>query len=85
MVENIEIGGKEKMLLDWVEVRNAMLRADSGEMKISYQKQTAESAGIIGMTVELSLQFDKELPPDFSDDERSFIEAAQKKGIEEVK
>ena len=85
MAEDIEIGGKEKMLLDWVEVRNAILRADSGEMKVAHQKEDANTTGIIGLTVELSLQFDKALDPDFSDEEKAFIEAAQKKATEETK
>jgi hypothetical protein len=85
MGEDIEVGGKEKMLLDWVEVRNAMLRADSGEMKVSHQKKDANATGIVGITVELSLQFGDAIDPDFSDEEKALIDAAQQRAADEPK
>jgi len=79
MAGDIEIGGREKMLLDWVEIRNAILRADSGEMKVSYQKSDPNANSIVGLTVDLSLQFEKALIPDFTDEEKELIDEAQQK------
>jgi len=83
MANDIEIGGKEKMLLDWIEIRNAILRADSGEMKVTHQKRDANTTGIVGLVVELSLQFDNEVDSNFTDEEKELIDAAQQRAADE--
>jgi len=49
--------GKERMLLDWVSVRNAILRAQSGEMKVSYLKEphSEDKKAVVGIFVEVFL------------------------------
>lgn len=71
-----EYTGKERMLLDWVSVRNAILRADSGEMKVTYHKNDFAGGGVFGVSVELDLKFDELLPPDFTEDEKAAIDDA---------
>ena len=72
-----EFTGKERMLVDWMSVRNAMLRADSGEMKVSY-KRNEFSKGIFGVTIEVELGFNEALSQEFTEDEKSAIDAAKK-------
>jgi hypothetical protein len=79
-----EFTGKERMLIDWMSVRNAILRADSGEMKITHHKNDFVN-GIIGVVVELVLNFNEPMPPGFTDDEKAAIEAAKKQREKEQK
>ncbi len=78
MTQLKEFTGKERMLIDWMSVRNAILRADSGEMKVTYRRNEF-SNGIIGLVVELDLNFDEALPQEFTEDEKAAIEAAKQK------
>lgn len=71
-----EFTGKERMLIDWMSVRNAILRADTGEMKITHHKNEFAN-GIVGIVVELVLNFDVPVPPGFTEDEKSAIDAAK--------
>jgi hypothetical protein len=75
------IGGKEKMLYDWMEVRNAILRADSGEMKITYRKRVHDADNIIGLVAEINLDFDNPVPPHFTEEEKSTIDAVKQELI----
>lgn len=75
-----EFTGKERMLIDWMSVRNAILRADEGEMKITHHKNEFAN-GIVGVVVELVLNFSVPLPPGFTDDEKAAIEAAKDQKI----
>jgi hypothetical protein len=72
-----EFTGKERMLIDWMSVRNAILRADTGEMKITHHKNEFVN-GIVGVVVELVLNFSEPVPPGFTEDEKSAIDAAKK-------
>ena len=80
-----EFTGKERMLIDWMSVRNAILRADTGEMKVAYHKNDFAGGGIFGLTVELELGFNELVSPDFTQDEKAAIDAAKLKKIEEDK
>jgi len=73
-----EFTGKERMLIDWMSVRNAILRADEGEMKVTYHKNDFVD-GIIGVVVELVLNFDDPMPAGFTADEKVAIADAKKK------
>ena len=77
-----EFTGKERMLIDWMSVRNAILRADEGEMKVTYHKNDFVN-GIIGVVVELKLDFDNPMPSGFTEDEKDAIDAAKKQKEEE--
>ena len=80
---NKEFTGKERMLLDWMSVRNAILRADSGEMKVTHHKNEFASGGIVGLVVELVLNFNDIMNPDFTKDEKAAIDAAKKQKEEQ--
>lgn len=72
-----EFTGKERMLLDWMSVRNAILRADTGEMKVTHH--TNEFAnGVVGIVVELVLNFNDPMVPGFTEDEKTAIDVAKK-------
>lgn len=72
-----EFTGKDRMLMDWVSVRNAILRAASGEMKVTYKNHNV-GGGVVGLLVELELEFDEPLKQEFTEDEKSAIDAAKK-------
>ena len=73
-----EFTGKERMLIDLMSVRNAILRADTGEMKVTHHKNEFVN-GVVGIVVELVLNFNEPLPPGFTKDEQSAIDDAKKK------
>lgn len=79
-----EFTGKERMLIDWMSVRNAILRADEGEMKVTYHKNDFVN-GIVGVVVELKLDFNDPMPPGFTKDEKAAIDTAKKQQEEEEK
>lgn len=68
--------GKGQMLTDWGHVRNAILRAEDGEMKISYVREPDSNSkeNVIGLVVELRLGFGKPLAQDFTKDEITALE-----------
>lgn len=76
---NKEFTGKERMLIDWMSVRNAILRADQGEMKVTHHKNEAAGGGVVGVVVELVLSFEEPLPPNFTKSEKEAIDEAKKK------
>ena len=81
---NKEFTGKERMLIDWMSVRNAILRADEGEMKITHHKNDFVN-GIVGIVVELKLDFNDPMPSGFTKNEKAAIKAAKKQQEEEQK
>lgn len=78
-MESKEFSGRERMLIDWMSVRNAILRADGGEMKVTYHKNDFAGGGIFGIAVEVELTFDELLPINFTDDEKAAIDVAKKR------
>lgn len=68
--------GKEQMLADWISVRNAILRAEEGEMKVSYVREpdSQSKENVVGIVVEVYLSFGKPLPQDFTKDEKAALE-----------
>ena len=72
-----EFTGKERMLLDWMSVRNAILRADEGEMKVTHHKNEFAN-GVVGLVVELVLNFNEPMKPGFTEDEKVAIDTAKK-------
>ena len=80
-----EFTGKERMLIDWMSVRNAILRADTGEMKVTHHKNDVPGGGVVGITVELVLEFNEAMPPGFTKDEKAAIDTAKQQKEEEDK
>ena len=72
-----EFTGKERMLIDWMSVRNAILRADTGEMKVTHHKNEFAN-GVVGLVVELVLNFNDPMPAGFTKDEKAAIDTAKK-------
>lgn len=81
---NKEFTGKERMLIDWMSVRNAILRADTGEMKITHHKNEFAN-GVVGVVVELVLNFNDPMPAGFTNDEKASIDAAKDQQEEQNK
>ena len=87
---------KEKILNDWLSVRNAILRAVVGEMKVTYIRESeidpkkkdvanTDKDGVVGVYVDLMLRFSEPLPPNFSDEERKAVEEAIEAGKKDAK
>lgn len=73
--------GKLSMLEDWYTVRNSILRAESGEMKVTYiRSEDKKEEGIIGIAVDMELKFNETLPENFTKKERKAV----RKAIEEI-
>ena len=89
---------KEKILNDWLSVRNAILKASVGEMKVTYIRESeidekkkdlagTDKDGVVGVFVDLMLRFAEPLPPKFSDEEKKAVEEsieAHKKEVREA-
>ena len=71
--------GKLSMLEDWYAVRNSILRASDGEMKVIYfRPEDSNEKGVIGIAVDMELKFAKALPENFSAEEKKAIKEAIK-------
>jgi len=79
--------GKEKILNDWLAVRNSILRASEGEMKVTYARESEVDKSkkdlantpedlIVGVFVDLVLRFPKPLPQEFTEEEKKAVEEA---------
>jgi len=70
---------KESMLEDWAAVRNAILRAVGGEMKVTHLRPAGEPAtseNVIGVAVDLELYFGRLMPVDFTEEEKEAVRKA---------
>jgi len=87
---------KEKILNDWLSVRNAILKAVGGELKVTYIRESevdekkkdladTDKDGVVGVYVDLMLRFPEPLPPKFSDEERKAVEEAVEAHKKEAK
>lgn len=78
MVENTQdFSGKERMIIDWMSVRNAILRSSSGEMNVIYKRSPMDESAIIGIVVNLDLQFANAVGMEFTADEKAAIDKAK--------
>jgi hypothetical protein len=78
MAENVqEFSGKERMLIDWMSVRNSILRSSSGEMNVVYKRSPMDESAIIGVVVNLDLQFANAVGREFTEDEKGAIDKAK--------
>jgi len=71
---------KERMLEDWASIRNAILRAVGGEMKVTHLRpegEPATSENVVGIAVDLELYFGRTMSPEFTDEEKAAIEKAK--------
>jgi len=57
-----EITSKQRMLIDAIILRNSIVRADHGELKMNLYKNEAVGGLVVGLSVDLRLQFDEPLP-----------------------
>ena len=77
---------KEKMLEDWSAIRNAILRAVGGEMKVTHLRPVGEPATsdkVVGIAVDLELYFGRAMPTEFTDEEKDAIRKAADKVLAE--
>ena len=78
--------GKIAMLEDWYIVRNSILRASDGEMKVTHlRSEDPNEKGIIGIAVDMELKFAKALPEDFSAEEKKAVKEAIKEVDKKLK
>jgi len=78
--------GKIGMLEDWYAVRNSILRAESGETKVTYLRpEDPNKKGIIGVAVDMELQFAEALPENFTEEEKKAVREAIKEIDEKLK
>jgi aromatic ring-opening dioxygenase LigB subunit len=68
--------GKQRMQIDWMMVKNSILRAASGEMNIIFKKDSEGKT--IGIKVDMDLDFGCPVPMEFLDDEKAAINEAKK-------
>lgn len=52
-----EITSKQKMMINWFEIRNSIVRAETGELKVTHHNNKVPGGGIVGVTVEWALNF----------------------------
>jgi hypothetical protein len=71
-----EITSKQKMMINWFEIRNSIVRAETGEMKVSHHNNKVPGGGIVGVTVEWALDFDGPTSISPTDEEKDLIDKA---------
>lgn len=74
-----EFTSKQRMIIDWMSMKNAIVRAQTGEMKVALHRNEHAGGVIIGASVEVLLGFDVAMPEMFSDDEKAAIDEAKEK------
>jgi len=52
-----EITSKQRMMINWFEIRNSIVRAETGELKVTHHNNKVPGGGIVGVTVEWALNF----------------------------
>jgi len=57
-----EVTSKQRMLIDAIILRNSIVKADHGELKVNLYKNEAVGGLVVGLSADLRLQFDKPLP-----------------------
>lgn len=77
---------KEKLLDEWLAVRNAILRASDGRLRVTYRRESLGEGGeasdlspsdkITGVFIELALAFPEPLHVDFTPEEKEAVEKA---------
>jgi len=56
-----EVTSKQRILIDSILMRNAIIKAESGELKINLHKNNAVGGLIVGLTADLMVNFSKPL------------------------
>jgi len=74
-----EFTSKQRMIIDWMSMKNAIIRAQSGEMKIALHKSKAVSDFMVGASVEVVLNFDRPLSETFTGKEKATIDESKDK------
>ncbi len=75
-----EITSKQKVIIEWLEVRNAMVRAENGEMKVTrHSNDNVPGGGVVAVSVEWMLDFGAPMPQLVTEEEKELIEEAQPK------
>ncbi len=78
MSEDGSITSKQKAIIEWFETRNAIIRAESGELKIACDKNEFAGGLIVALVVEWSLQFNEPTESVVSEEEKVVIDDAHK-------
>lgn len=76
--EDGSITSKQKSMIEWFETRNAIVRAESGELKISCDKNEFAGGLVVAIVVEWSLQFNESTDSFVNEEEKAAIDDAHK-------
>jgi len=79
--------GKEEILKDWRIVLNAIIRADSGEIKVTYIRESevdkskkdlvgTDKDRVVGIFVDMMLKFPEPLAQEFTEEEKKAVKKA---------
>lgn len=79
VIKEGEFTSKQRTLIDWMSMKNAIVRAESGEMKIAMRKTVSAAAPglIVGAVVELVINFGSSLSENFTEEEKIAIDKAK--------
>ncbi len=76
--EDGSITSKQKSMIEWFETRNAIVRAESGELKISCDKNEFAGGLVVAIVVEWSLRFSESTDLFVNEEEKAVIDDAHK-------
>lgn len=71
-----EITPKQKIMINWFEIRNAIVRAETGEMKVTHHMNNVPGGGVVGVTVEWVMEFGKVVDAFITEEEKALVDAA---------
>jgi hypothetical protein len=74
-----EFTSKQRLLIDWISMRNSILRAYTGEMKVGIHRNKNFGNKVVGLSAELDLNFAGPVDTMFTDEEISAIDEAKNK------
>jgi len=77
IVKNDEFTSKQRLLIDWVSMRNSIVIAHTGEMKVGIHRNKHHGDKVVGLSAELDLNFYGPTEPVFTTDEKAIIDKIQ--------
>ena len=71
-----EFTSKQRLLIDWMSMKNAILKSQYGEMKVGIRRNRVGNL-VVGLIAELDLTFGGPTPSVFTDNEKASIDEAK--------
>jgi len=69
-----EFTSKQRLLVDWISMRNSIVRAYTGEMKVGIHRNKHYGNKVVGLSAELDLNFSGPTDAVFTDEEKEIID-----------